>query len=204
MGNFIDLVGRKFCRLVVLERKENNKHNQIQWLCLCNCGNKKIITGNRLRTNHTKSCGCLNAENLKKSNKTHGLSGNKEYRSWASMKARCYNPNDGKYKNYGGRGISVCKRWMKFENFLADMGTKPTPSHQIDRKNTNGSYEPANCRWVTPKENSQNRLNSKFWVVNGKTFGSSCDAAKHFSVAHSTILTWCKRKQNCYSYSKYL
>lgn len=95
----------------------------------------------------------------------HGESGkNKtpEYRSWAKMHDRCYNPKQICYDIYGGRGIVVCSRWRKdYRNFLNDMGRKPSPIYQIDRINTNGNYEPKNCRWATPKENSNNRRKLK-------------------------------------------
>ena len=90
-----------------------------------------------------------------------------EYRSWSSMLARCTNPKNDHYHNYGGRGIKVCKRWKKFVNFYADMGPKPTPKHSLDRIDVNGNYEPTNCRWATTKEQRSNTRNTPWVTVNG-------------------------------------
>jgi hypothetical protein len=89
--------------------------------------------------------------------------GSLEYESWHRMKQRCRNPNSEGYKNYGGRGITVCRRWLSsFANFLADMGPKPSPRHTIDRINNDGDYEPGNCRWATPIEQARNRRPAQF------------------------------------------
>jgi hypothetical protein len=98
-------------------------------------------------------------------NKTHGRSNTSEFYSWTGLIARCRDMNNPKYKNYGGRGINVCDRWLGksgFENFLSDMGEKPSKSHTMDRVNVNGNYEPSNCRWATPLEQGRNRRDTKF------------------------------------------
>lgn len=104
--------------------------------------------------------------------KTHGDTINSgmspEYRAWSSMRTRCRNPNAAKFHIYGGRGIDICKRWEKFESFLADMGRKPSPSHSLDRKNNNRGYSPSNCRWATSSEQNRNRSSNRFVKVNGK------------------------------------
>lgn len=108
--------------------------------------------------NHTKSCGCLRKKRAKEIKSIHGLSRSLEYKIWHSMKMRCTNDKVKAYKYYGGRGISVCERWMKFENFISDMGLRPTTKHSIDRyPNKDGNYEPGNCRWATSSEQSENR-----------------------------------------------
>jgi len=162
-----NLINKKFGRLTVLEFAENYK-----WLCKCECGKEKIVYGCSLRSGNTKSCGCLNKEVHTKHG--HSIKGkrSKTYMSWASMLKRCNNPNHKDYKNYGGRGVKVCDRWLNkengFENFLEDMGEMPG-KHQIDRTDNDGNYEPTNCRWVTPKENCRNRRNNHLITYKNQT-----------------------------------
>lgn len=122
--------------------------------------------------NKAKSCGCL------KGNLKHGMSGTKTYASWAQMKTRCLNINASGYKYYGSRGIKVCKRWLKFENFYADMGDKPTPSHSIERRNNNGDYEPGNCKWATISEQNNNKRNNVILTYKGASMNLSQWAEK--------------------------
>jgi hypothetical protein len=100
--------------------------------------------------------------------KTHGDSYSQEYRSWKMMKSRCGNPNDPAYERYGGRGITVCPRWHRFEPFLEDIGRRPSPLHQLERVDNNRGYEPGNVRWATPKENQRNKRNTAFIVLSGR------------------------------------
>jgi len=151
---FQDLTGQKFGRLFVACYYGSRK-----WLCACECGKDKAIYSYDLKSGHTKSCGCLRQETTGNKLKTHGLS-NKipEYESWKGMKKRCANPKDKEYRNYGDRGIKVCDRWLNsFKSFYADMGSKPSPSHSIDRIDVDGNYEPSNCRWATPKQQRNNQ-----------------------------------------------
>jgi len=161
MPKFIDLTGQKFGRLIIIERSNNNKSNKITWLCKCDCGNEKIACGGDLKNGRIKSCGCLL--------RTHGLSKHSLYPIWNQMTQRCSNIKDRYYKNYGGRGITVCKRWMKFENFLTDMGNPPTDQHQIDRINNNKGYSPKNCHWVTPKQQARNTSRNHMITLDEKT-----------------------------------
>lgn len=122
--------------------------------------------GTDLKKGHTSSCGCLRRETLR----THGLSRSvPEYCVWECMIARCRNPSRSWFHLYGGRGISVCERWLNFENFLADMGPRPTPDHSLDRVNNDGNYEPGNCRWATRIEQANNTRINKRVEFEGQT-----------------------------------
>lgn len=154
--------GKKFNRLTVLEYS-HKKGGKKYYLCECSCGNKTYVRQDKIKSGHTKSCGCLMKESssrIGKNKKTHGKTDTAEYMVWCDMKSRCFNDKNIAYKNYGGRGITVCDRWKKsFNNFYEDMGDRPTNKHQLDRKDNDGNYSPSNCRWVTPSENSVNRRN---------------------------------------------
>jgi hypothetical protein len=156
-------IGEKFGRLTLMEEVESLYNNKIRrFLCECDCGNKKLIHLTNLKSGDTKSCGCLNIEISKQRNRTHGDSNSPEYQTWKRMKRRCDNPKGNRWEHYGGRGIKVCDRWINsYQNFLEDMGRKPSPEYSIDRINVNGNYEPSNCRWSTPKEQSNNTRRNK-------------------------------------------
>jgi hypothetical protein len=157
-----DLVGQVFSNLTVKEFAGISKEKRALWLCLCSCGNSKIVSGKHLRRKEVQSCGCLrgtvftgNAYATK-----HGQAGrtkSREYKSWRAMKARCMNPNNPAYKNYGGRGITVFPEWVQsFEAFYRDMGERPE-GKTLDRVNNDLGYFPNNCRWATPKEQIANQ-----------------------------------------------
>lgn len=164
-------IGPKF----LLSRGKKGRRYAYQ-VCQCDCGNIKVIQATSLASGLTKSCGCLCSELAAKRNTKHGESKKTgetpEYRCWWSIKARCANPNSTDYHRYGGRGIRVCDRWLGpagFQNFLADMGRKPSPKHSIDRIDVDGNYCPENCRWATPKEQARNTTRTRLITHNGKT-----------------------------------
>lgn len=162
---FEDLLGRRFGRLVVIEcAGQAKKDGNYRWKCRCNCGNEKIVLASNLKTGRVSGCGCVSIK--------HARTNSLEWRSWTSMKARCSNPNVYSYERYGGRGITVCERWLGkdgFKNFLADMGNRPSPEHTLDRIDSNGNYEPGNCRWATKIEQATNRRNTVMVTCNGET-----------------------------------
>ena len=154
----------KFSRLLVVEQSETIKGRR-RWKCVCDCGKNTVVDALKLKNGHTKSCGCFALETRcanGRFKKKHGHNVNdgntKLSRTWAAIKSRCYNKKTKGYQYYGGRGVKVCDRWLhSFENFVFDMGEPENNNMQIDRINTNGHYEPANCRWVNSKENAMNR-----------------------------------------------
>ena len=195
MGAFIDLIGQRFGRLIALKRVENSISGEIQWLCQCECDKHTIVIGKNLRTNHTKSCGCLWKDSITK----HNLCDSQTYHTWENMIQRCTNLNVRLYQNYGGRGIEVCGRWLKFENFLEDMGERPYGT-TIDRIDNDGNYEPANCRWSTYFTQRRNRNDIRWITINNKTMCLK-DWCKIRKLIYKTIL---KRLKLGWSISKAL
>ena len=169
MARLIDEVGNRHGRLTVLERGENAVKGQARWLCVCDCGNRTVVTGADLRNGHTTSCGCWKSEVSAERMTTHGLSSLPEYRTWKRMRTRCPNPNIEEFDYYGGRGIEVCPEWEDFEAFYRDVGPRPSAKHTIDRINTNGNYEPGNCRWATRKRQARNTRRNLNLTLHGET-----------------------------------
>lgn len=191
---FIDLTGKQFERLTVVafsHRKEyaGSESVGMYWTCQCDCGNTVVVEGRHLRAGKIKSCGCLHNELLAARNRTHGMRRSPEYTTWHSMIGRCCNKNNRSFANYGGRGITVCDHWRNsFEAFYADMGPRPSPEHSIDRfPDSDGNYEPSNCRWATRKEQNRNKSTNRPMTFLGLTqsmaawsemLGISCGALK--------------------------
>jgi len=164
---FEDLTGRRFGKLTVLKHERVVGKNH-QWMCICDCGNEKVIAVSSLRSGATKSCGCLAKETSKRVHTKHGYSGSRTYETWKGMHGRCSNPRNRAYQNYGGRGIDVCARWGSFENFVKDMGECPE-NHSIDRIDNSKGYTPDNCRWASTTVQNRNRRNNSYHSFCGVT-----------------------------------
>ena len=164
-----DIVGKRFGRLVVQAYIEKSF-----WHCWCDCGCDAVVKTDALNSGKTRSCGCLIADTMRRRSLRHGhgtrKNRSKAYGRWADMIQRCTNPNHPKYPLYGGRGIRVCERWREFENFYADMGEPPV-GMTLDRIDTDGDYEPGNCRWLDAKGQQNNRRNNQKITLNGETHG---------------------------------
>lgn len=161
------IIGTRRGLVVILGTRKTRSENGIivECDCLCDCGTRWWMQ--KSNTRRVQSCGCIRSAKTVARSKTHGHSRTPEHRSWAGMKTRCSNPRQDTWRLYGGRGITVCERWSLFENFLSDMGPKPSARHSIDRIDVNRGYEPGNCRWATPHEQARNRRNIRMVKVDG-------------------------------------
>lgn len=162
------LIGQKFGRWTVIQQA-NNIDKRTLWFCECECGVKNNIDTSSLISGNSRSCGCLRNE-LRLTKIKHGMADKvPEYNVWQAMRRRCNNPKDAYYADYGGRGIYVCQRWNDFSNFLADMGSRPSPKHQLDRfPDNDGPYSPENCRWATASENTSHTRRNLYFVIGGE------------------------------------
>lgn len=186
-GDYKDLTGKRFGKLTVLRMSHRDSRRQYHWICQCECGNIATVRGNSLTRGNTKSCGCLvyESKNIK-----HGMKHTRLYRIWSNMKGRCCTSTNHAYDRYGGRGISVCQEWMSdFKTFYEwAMSSGYSENLSIDRIDVNGNYEPSNCRWATPKEQSDNKRSNILITIDGITLDLQqwCDK---IGINRSTVLT---------------
>lgn len=188
-----DYIGKTYNRLTIINftvsktLSSGGKHHIVN--CQCSCGNFCAVKLNNLKSNTTKSCGCISKE--MPNSKKHGLINTSEYDIWQHIKSRCLNSKIPEYKNYGGRGITICSEWLNsFENFIQDMGFRPTSAHSIERKNNNLGYFKENCRWATAKEQANNRRTTVFITFNNKTQTLSewCDELNlNYKIIHQRL-----------------
>lgn len=192
MSKLKNLTGKPFGRLRVVERAENSKTGETRWKCICSCENKTecIVRATDLQRGRVQSCGCIRKEKLKNNpNGTkHGQKGTRLYTIWCDMKARCYYSKDRNFKNYGGRGITVCDEWKNnfqaFYDWSINNGYQDTLS--INRINTDGNYEPSNCNWVTREEQDNNTRRNHFVTYSGKT-KTIAQWAKEYNIKYATL-----------------
>lgn len=189
MGNPIDMVGRRFGRLVVLERAADymarGKPTRM-WVCQCDCGRLSTTYGNALRGGTTKSCGCFGVESFLARVTSHGMHKAPEYKLWTAMRRRCNDQEDPAYDNYGGRGVRVCARWNEsFQNFWEDMGPRPARM-TLDRRDNDGDYARENCQWSTYGEQSRNKRTNVFITFEGETMVVA-DWAARFNTSGTAI-----------------
>lgn len=168
-----NLIARVFARLTVIDFLGRTKLGTVLWRCRCSCGADVVVQAGNLLNGHTKSCGCFNREVRMATHTTHGHTKNrsmsKAYKAWGQIKERTANQNRADFKNYGGRGIKMCKRWSNsFEAFLKDMG-EPKQGMSLDRRNNDGHYEPKNCKWSTRKEQNNNKRTNRMVTFRGQT-----------------------------------
>jgi hypothetical protein len=182
-----DLSGQLFGRLEVVAEVDRINGRRM-WMCRCVCNAELNVEHRSLKSGNTKSCGCLYSDARTEVHKTHGQGGpnrTRAYRIWSNMLTRCRNPLADNYERYGGRGISVCERWLKFEHFFEDMGSPPAGT-SIDRIENSGNYEPGNCRWATTQQQNENRRGLRWVEYDGKKMLVS-QWAKHLGVNPSTL-----------------
>ncbi len=178
-----NLEGLQFGKLTVISRNlDLLGTGHAYWNCKCNCGSPKIVLAraNSLKSEHTRSCGCLIIE----TNSTHGLRKVPEYNIWRVMKDRCYKEGAAGYELYGARGIRMSNEWRdSFEAFYRDMGPRPSPEHSVDRKKNDRGYSKRNCRWATRIEQANNRRTNIFYEFDGET---------------KTLAEWCRELRISY------
>jgi hypothetical protein len=191
-------VGSKYRRLTVI-KESGRKRGAILYLCKCDCGSEKEVIGYDLRNGKVVSCGCFKRERLKNLKSTHGLSHHRLYNTYYNMVERCGNENDPNYNHYGGRGIKVCEEWlddfMSFYNWSMENGYSDKLT--IDRTDNNGNYEPNNCRWVTQKEQNENRRANRYVDIDGviKSFSKWCEI---YQINYQTALLRAKKGMSDY------
>lgn len=178
MGKFVDLTGMKFGRWTVLyrspDRIDADGKKRVWFRCRCDCGKEADVIAASLRNGKSLSCGCLRIDHIRERhiNKTHGQSRTRLHRIWTYMRERCNNPNNPRYFRYGGRGIRVCAEWSGetgFETFMLwAIQNGYSDELTVDRIDNDGDYSPQNCRWVSPKAQSNNRSSGRYITVDGE------------------------------------
>lgn len=178
-----DVVGR----LTVTRECRRNRHGQLQYLCLCECGDEKYINAQSLSNGNTSSCGCLRRERISECNSTHRMSGTRLYRIWRDMRTRTSNPESAAYHQYGGRGIRCHLALETFEGFMDNIPDGYHDNLTLDRINVDGDYEPGNLRWSTQREQQNNRRNNRLVELSDAVRRTVAEASRMFGIPASVI-----------------
>lgn len=186
--SLVDITGVRFGRYTVVKRAPNDKNGSAMWVCRCDCGTEKIVRGASLRSGAVVSCGCFHKDDLKCRLTTHNMSNTRIREIWNCMKQRCSNPRNTAYKYYGGRGVSVCDEWKNdFSSFLSwALNNGYTDDLTLDRIDTNGNYEPSNCRWISRAEQQNNTRYVRHFTINGET-KSLAEWCRIYGVPHERV-----------------
>lgn len=197
MSKKAEMIGKKFNKLLVLRDSGlRGARNRIKYVCLCDCGNESIVFGSPLRSGHTKSCGCDKSIIMTK----HGKYGSGAYKTWDKMIQRCTNPKNHAYKNYGEKGVFVCKEWLDFKNFYADMGDRPD-GMTIERLNIEDGYYKENCIWASQDDQTRNTSRNIVVSIGGRLLTVS-ELAKNSNRTYNSVnnILWkhASRVNNCY------
>lgn len=194
--NIQEYIGKKYGRLTILKESgfvQYSKTKMRKVLCKCDCGKEKEIDLNSIKRGKSTSCGCFNKEFAKQNSTKHGMSmlytgvKHPDYCIWTKLKSRCLNPKDKSYKHYGGRGIKICDRWLNsFENFINDLGWRPSKKYSLERIDYNKDYCPENCKWILKSEQSKNSRRVKLVEYQGY-FHCLTDLCKQLNLPYSTM-----------------
>ena len=189
---FKDLTGRNFGLWTVVAYGGKRGKKSV-WICKCQCGTERSVDAASLIAGRSTGCDCKRKATTAAMLRTHGASATNEYTIWLGMKRRCLRPKCKSFKNYGGRGITICDRWLEsFDHFLADMGERPSPMYTLERIDNDGNYEPGNCRWATRKEQCNNTRKNRLLTFDGRTMTMS-EWSRETGIASSWICTLIKR-----------
>lgn len=186
MPNLIDETGKRFGNLTVLKRVANASTGLIRYLVRCSCGTETVMQAGNFRSGRTTQCKHCGHRSAAKLRITHGMTHHPAHAVWNTMKQRCQNPGNKQYSDYGGRGVTVCKRWQSFESFWIDMGPTYRKGLTLDRRNNDGPYNKVNCRWVTQRvQNRNTRQNRMIQTPRGPML--LCDAAEISGIKAITL-----------------
>lgn len=192
----VDITGQRFGRLTVVEFHHRDAKSLSYWVCKCDCGNTVVKEMQEMKFGHAMSCGCLQREARIKTKTKHGLCHTRLFRIWSGIRNRCGNPNEPAFKHYGGRGVTVCDEWKDDFQAFYDwaMANGYSDELSIDRIDTNGNYEPNNCRWTDLKTQNNNRRCVRKYLIDGEML-SKADIAERYGFSYGAVCSWEKSKK---------